>query len=116
MTIFDMDRPCENCPYRKDAPLELWHPNEFRRVLASEKDPVMGAMFHCHKGKSLPVVERRLCVGWLLDQKKRGAPSIQLRILLIKKEEARELFERISARGLRLFKSIAAMCKANGVT
>ena len=115
MTVFDMDRPCENCPYRTDAPRQLWHPDEFRKVRASEQDPVMGAMFDCHKGKDRLQAEHRLCVGWLLDQKKRNVPSIQLRLLLMNKKEASALFERISARGLKLFSSIAAMCRANGV-
>lgn len=115
MSIFDNETPCAQCPYRKDAPLKLWDRVEFENLLEQDADPIRGHVFGCHKHRHQPKRERRPCVGWLLDQKKRGIPSIQLRLMLMKSEVARKHFARIHSKGLKLFRSIQAMCRANGV-
>lgn len=109
-----MVRPCENCPYRKDAPRKLWHRSEFERLLATEDDDI-GSTFACHKHITLSTHERGLCAGWLLNQKARGVPSVMLRILLLSDASVRQAFDRVSAKGLELFKTVEAMCSANGV-
>lgn len=107
--------PCAKCPYRKDAPLRLWHPDEFRNLLRQDADPMNGRLFGCHNDGKKPKEEQRPCVGWLLDQKRRGTPSIQLRLALMRNEKAVMMYERISAAGLKLYRTIQAMCRANGV-
>lgn len=112
---FDKKSPCESCPYRRDARQEFWHPAEFVGLLANDADPVMGKMYACHEGKKLAHEDRSMCAGWLLDQKRRGLPSIQLRLLLTQSEEARAMLEEVNADGLDLYDSIEEMCEANGV-
>lgn len=114
MSQAHMVRPCENCPYRKDAPRKLWHRSEFERLLATEDDDI-GATFACHKHIDLPANERGLCAGWLLNQKARGVPSIMLRILLLQDGAVRKAFDKVTGVGLELFKTVEAMCLANGV-
>ena len=48
-------------------------------MLASEDDQ-MGVIFQCHSDIQKPSMERSMCAGWLLDQKKRDLPSISLRL------------------------------------
>lgn len=109
-----MIQPCENCPYRKDAPRKLWHRSEFEGVLSAERER-LGKIYNCHKHSTLPIHERGLCAGWLLDQKKRNFPSISLRIMLIREPSARDAVARVSSGGLKLFRTVQAMCRANGV-
>jgi hypothetical protein len=106
--------PCENCPYRMDAPRTLWHRSEFEGVLESQRSQ-FGKIFNCHKHAALEPHARGFCAGWLLDQKKRGLPSIALRLELCRSAAAREALDAVDARGLRMFRSVQAMCRANGV-
>jgi hypothetical protein len=110
--------PCENCPYRLDAPRKLWHRSEFENLLATERD-TFGSTFACHKTKDLPADRRGFCAGWLLDQKRRGVPSIALRLALSSMssgaDAARAAYEAVTDGGHKLFKSVEAMCRANGV-
>lgn len=111
----ERDTPCSSCPYRKDAPLRLWHRSEFENLLAQDADPVNGNMFACHGEAKKDPRKRALCAGWLLDQKKRNVPSIQLRIRLITNCATLAAFERVSSGGTELYSTIKAMCRANGV-
>lgn len=104
--------PCASCPYRLDAPLGLWDAVEFEGLLASERD-IIGKVYGCHGTRKLERLE--VCVGWLLDQKRRGVPSTMLRLQLLREPEARRALDEISDDGLPLFESIEAMCLANGV-
>ncbi len=107
--------PCAKCPYRKDAPRAFWHPTEFRKVLKADAEPLTGGIFCCHNDLKRPEGERRPCVGWLLDQKRRDLPSIQLRIAFVANPDAWPFFQRTTDAGLELFGSIQEMCTANGV-
>jgi hypothetical protein len=107
-------KPCKSCPYRKDAPKGLWDPSEFQNLLSTERD-MFGAVFACHGEAKKPPKERQMCAGWLLDQKARNVPSIRLRMLLSSDERSQDLYNRVSGEGLKLYLSIEAMCKANGV-
>jgi hypothetical protein len=106
--------PCENCPYRIAAPRQHWHRSEFENVLRSERSPI-GSTFACHKQADLDPDKRGWCAGWLLDQKKRGVPSVALRVLLATSRDAARVFECVSSGGHRLFANVLAMCRANGV-
>lgn len=106
--------PCRSCPYRRDVPVGTWHRAEFENLLAQDADGLGGHLFGCHATRKLP--EQDVCAGWLLDQRRRGVPSIQLRLALVGSHEARALLQVASPPpGVELYPSIAAMCRANGV-
>ncbi len=109
---FDVVEPCTSCPYRKSAKLKLWHPKEFANLLRQDADPLMGHVFGCHQGRSLPVAKRSICAGWFLNQKSRGFPSIQLRLLIMKHNFD---VDTITTGGHKLYKTLLSMCRANGV-
>lgn len=106
-------KPCQTCPYRRDVPTGTWHPEEFVKLARNDRND-FGALYGCHKyGKSEGA--RSFCAGWLLDQRRRGYPAMQLRLRVITQPGMLEEVESISADGLDLYPSIAAMCAANGV-
>src|SRR5688572_26184695 len=109
-----MTRPCDNCPYRMDAPRRHWDRAEFVGVLEAERSQ-FGTVYACHKQRDLAPSERGFCAGWALDQRKRGVPSVALRILLIRSAEASAAFNAITDGGARMFRTVTAMCRANGV-
>lgn len=60
-------RPCESCPYRRDAPSGIWAAKEYEKLKSYDLDtPYQNPkMFQCHQhdedtGKQLP----RVCAGW----------------------------------------------------
>ena len=108
---FEGKEPCPSCPYRRDAKLEHWHRAEFQRLLHTEED-VLGTLYACHCTRKDPSV----CVGWLLDQRRRGYPSIMLRLVLVQDDEALRWAEDASDGGHDLYDSVVEMCEANGVT
>jgi hypothetical protein len=97
--------PCTTCPYRKDAPLQLWSIYEFKKLLKHDKD-FFGAIYGCHKK------DGHTCVGWLIDQEKRGLPSLALRIDLGKNGVTREYLESLQPLGEH-YRSIEEMVYAN---
>jgi hypothetical protein len=104
-SIFNKTQPCQNCPYRKDAPLWLWSIEEFKKVVSSEKSEY-GRVFLCHKK------DGNACVGWLIDQDRRGLPSIALRVELSKAGITREYMDKLSSPA-PLYDDIEQMCTAN---
>lgn len=113
---WDNREPCKSCPYRKDVPVETWHRTEFQNLLAMDSDPMYGGTFGCHKHRNEPKEERRLCVGWFLDQQARNMPSIQLRLLgMTGGDEAMVFSREASDGGHELYTSIQEMCEANDV-
>ncbi len=111
---FDRTEPCESCPYRRDTRLKRWDKREFTQLLAHDRSQ-LGAVYQCHQERLLPESERRPCVGWAIDQKKRSEPSIMFRILLMKSEIAHAWFTKLDVKYPGLFRTLAAMCRANGV-
>ena len=111
--IWDRTSPCATCPYRRDVKLALWSEEEFVKLRRQDADPLTGAVYGCHSSAVKPVEERRPCAGWLLDQKRRNLPSIQLRLALIHKPEARELLDRVTDGGADLYDSIQEMHETN---
>jgi Family of unknown function (DUF6283) len=106
--------PCKNCPYRIDAPRKLWHRSEFVQLLEKDSSE-LGATYACHNQIDLAPKDRTFCAGWLLDQKKRGVPSILLRIQLSNNERALVEYNTVSDAGIPMFPTVKAMCRANGV-
>jgi len=102
--------PCNDCPYRKDAPLRLWAVEEFQDLLESDNKEEHGTNFApvygCHKK------DGHICVGWLMNQDKRRLPSIPLRISLSSNNVKRNYLDNLSCKS-QMFDSIEEMCKAN---
>ena len=107
---WDLREPCGSCPYRRDAKLGLWHPSEFENLLEAEERP-LGATFGCHG--TIKHDEPSVCIGWLLDQKRRDLPSIALRIRLAESPAAVDCLKEASDGGHELYESIEEMVEAN---
>lgn len=101
---FKSNTPCNNCPYRKDAPRQHWHKEEFKKLVANDHDwcPVYG----CHKGNG------SVCVGWLMDQKARNFPSLPLRMLLMRLKISADWLDTLHSPS-EMFSSIQEMVKSN---
>lgn len=102
---FTKKSPCNNCPYRKDAPLAHWSVEEFRDLLASEETQ-FGKVYGCHKN------DDSVCVGWLMNQDENRFPSISLRMALSRHGIDRKYLDNLTCRSDR-YSSIAQMCEAN---
>lgn len=53
--------PCGSCPYRRDVPSGVWHPDEYAKLIAydqpiAEQPP---GCFMCHRQ------DGKLCAGWV---------------------------------------------------
>jgi hypothetical protein len=103
--LFTCTQPCNNCPYRTDAPLKHWHKEEYKKLLKMESDQ-MGAIYHCHKNNG------SVCVGWLMKQDENRFPSISLRIALIKHNVNRKYLDSLNSPA-RLYRTVKEMIKAN---
>jgi hypothetical protein len=110
MSNYCKKSPCENCPYRKDAPLQLWAKEEFEGLLASEQldytSGNFGKIYGCHKQ------DGHVCVGWLIKQDENNFPSIQLRMSLSKNKVTREYLDSLHCKS-ELYKSVDEMINAN---
>lgn len=102
--------PCATCPFRTDAPVGMWHPDEYQKLIDAESD-YMGIIFSCHKHRRAK--KRGMCAGWLLDQKARNVPSIALRLKLTTDKEALQAYKDVSAKGVSLYSSVFAMARIN---
>lgn len=109
---FDRREPCASCPYRTDAPLELWSAAEFEDLLDSDRTQ-MGTLYGCHEFCKRRD-EAQVCVGWLIDQRERNVPSITLRMKLMTDRGAAACFNEATTPA-PLYESIEEMCEANGV-
>ncbi len=109
---WDTREPCKTCPYRKDVPKGTWHKSEFENLLEQDAQQ-FGAAFGCHATRKLPVPQ--VCGGWLYDQMRRGVPSLALRLRIIRNPAAVKAIEEISDGGHKMYSSIEAMCRSNGV-
>lgn len=102
--------PCNSCPYRRDVKTRIWAREEFERLLGNDADPMRGSLYMCHRFIRDPE-HGDICAGWFLDQKRRGFPSIQLRMHMI-----RGRYEPVVVSGGHpLYRTLRAMCRANGV-
>lgn len=107
-------KPCASCPYRKDAPLGFWDKSHFDKLSADDADPLNGAIYQCHGTRKRPE-GTDVCAGWLLDQKRRNIPSIQLRLALFRSKQACDLLEAVDPGELELYGSIDEMVDANNL-
>jgi uncharacterized protein DUF6283 len=103
--LFKGNTPCKDCPYRTDAPLQKWSIEEFKDLLAHEHE-LMGTVYGCHKNNGT------VCKGWLMDQDKRGFPSISLRIALSRHQVSRVYLDSLKCAS-PLFDSVSEMAEAN---
>ncbi len=97
--------PCKSCPYRKDAPLQLWNKKEFLDVLINEKSE-LGVIYACHKKNG------STCIGWLMMQDKNRFPSIMLRLKLSRENVTREYLDKLHCSS-EMFDTTEEMVKAN---
>ena len=107
---FDTPSPCGSCPYRKDAPLGLWHPSEFDNLALTERD-TFGSVFACHATAKKP--EHSVCAGWLLSQREAGVPSLALRMRLMRDDAAVAALKAVTDGGHELYESVQDMIDAN---
>ncbi|MDE2101718.1 MAG: hypothetical protein KGL39_31015 [Patescibacteria group bacterium] len=104
--------PCNDCPWRRDAPPGHWHPDHFDSIWAGCQDDGLSVML-CHKAAKLPEAERDNlpCRGWLLVM---GCDAIGVRLLLLKGKIAPADLK--PARGCPpLYATFEEMLRANGV-
>jgi len=97
--------PCGNCPYRKDAPLQLWDRSEFEK-LAEENQKQFGGIYDCHKK------DGHICVGYLMLQEQHGFPNINLRLKLLKNNVDRTYLDKLHCKA-PLYSSVEDMIRAN---
>lgn len=97
--------PCNNCPYRKDAPLQHWSIDEFKDLLKSDKDYI-GKVYGCHKN------DNTACAGFIINQDKRGVPSIATRISFSKNNITIAFLDTLTCKS-KMFDSIEEMATAN---
>lgn len=107
---FDMAKPCESCPYRRDAPRALWAKEEFQKLLHHTRVPFPGAIYGCHGTGKFPVPH--VCAGWLRDQREHGYPSIALRMRMLRDEAALLCAENVQGDG-DMFESVEDMIAFN---
>lgn len=103
---YDLRSPCACCPYRRDAPLGKWHASHFLELAENDRKQ-FGPVYSCHCRDGNP------CVGWVLDQRRRGLPCITLRLQLAMEPKFVELLNEATDGGHEMFPSIAAMSVAN---
>ena len=104
-------RPCENCPWRVDAPRGYWDPQHFVDIWRNCKDDDMHIML-CHKATALPDSERDKlpCQGWIRVM---GFDAIGVRILVMRDQVTMEEVE--DKDGPELFSTFAKMMRANKI-
>lgn len=102
---FKMNTPCKSCPYRKGAALQLWHSEEYAKLLSNEKD-YMGVVYACHKKNGC------VCIGWLMMQDKMRIPSIALRLKLSRDQVKGEYLDFLHCAS-ELYESTEEMVLAN---
>lgn len=105
VSTYSCTQPCSNCPYRRDAPLQLWHKSEYEKLLDLENDQ-LGAIYNCHKNNG------SICVGWLMKQDENNFPSIMLRISLSKNSITREYLDKLHSPS-PLYDSVEEMISVN---
>lgn len=106
-------KPCDNCPWRIDAPRDYWDPQHFHDIANNCRDDGMHVML-CHKANNMPGGKNHPdappCQGWLRVM---GFDAIGVRLLAMRgRVTVAEVEDRSSP---ELFKSFEAMLKANKI-
>lgn len=106
-------RPCDNCPWRKDAPRQYWDSQHFIDIWRNCQDDGQHVML-CHKSNNLPKGAKDPnappCQGWIRVM---GFQAVGVRILAMTGKISVEEVE--DRDGPELFKTFAAMLRANKV-
>ena len=103
-----MKKPCDNCPWRRDAPVGYWDPEHFRDIWRNCQDDGMSLML-CHKSR-LDEDIKVPCAGAILVL---GFASIGIRIATMRGTIDPAEY---GADGLELYSTFAEMLEANGIT
>lgn len=106
-----MRKPCDNCPWRVDAPRGYWDPQHFIDIATNCRDDGLHVML-CHKANALPEERRHElpCQGWARVM---GTTAIGVRIALMRGTLA---VEEVADRGApELFPTFGAMLRANHI-
>ncbi len=102
---FNCTKPCQNCPYRKDAPLALWDRQEFLTLLQHDKE-LFGKVYGCHKN------DKSICRGFLMDQDRRNIPNMAVRLALLNAGVTRVYMDALTCPS-GMYSSIEEMAEAN---
>ena len=104
-------RPCENCPWRVDAPRGYWDPQHFIDIFRNCQDDGLNIML-CHKSGALPKEQRPdiPCQGWIRVM---GFNAIGVRILVMRNQVTMEEVE--DTAGPELFPTFVKMMRANKI-
>lgn len=102
---FKSNTPCNNCPYRKDAPLAHWHRAEFTKLLDNDKNQ-FSPIYGCHKKNN------SVCVGWLINQRDRGFPCLTLRMKMMREGTTSDWLDTLNCPS-EMFTSIEEMVEKN---
>lgn len=102
---FCKQTPCNNCPYRTDAPLQHWDIAEYEKLLQMERD-TFGTVYGCHKN------DGKACTGSVIKQDEQRFPSIALRLQIIQLKITREFLDSLYSPA-PLYPTVLAMCRAN---
>lgn len=74
-------RPCSTCPYRRDTPPGIWHPDEYERLADFDDVDADGVLptstFRCHQQTATGVPTA--CRGWLTVH----ADSVAVRVAVV---------------------------------
>jgi hypothetical protein len=75
---FNVKRPCENCPFRKEGAIEL-HPDRLPSIVADllQND---WEWFKCHKTLHKKRKDHSACAGSMIYLLKAGQPSVPMRL------------------------------------
>lgn len=59
-------KPCASCPYRRDVPSGVWHPDEYTKLRRYDEDTSQqpAGLFICHQTDAENDA-RRVCAGWV---------------------------------------------------
>lgn len=111
MTTTKVRRPCDNCPWRIDAPRGYWDPQHFIDIWKHCQDDGLNIML-CHKANDLPAGERPNvpCQGWVRVM---GFSAIGVRLLAMRQQITLE--EIRDQAGPSLFSTFTAMLRANKI-
>ena len=113
MTVDTMKlrRPCENCPWRVDAPRGYWDPQHFVDIWRNCQDDGLNIML-CHKSNAAPKEKRPEipCQGWIRVM---GFSAIGVRILVMRNQVTMEEVE--DTAGPELFPTFVKMMRANKI-
>lgn len=71
-------RPCVSCPYRRDVPSGVWHPDEYAKLPAYDAATPFQppGVFMCHQ------VDGRVCAGWAGCHDGRELLALRLAVVL----------------------------------